>query len=100
MTTLRRVHVLISGRVQGVAFRDAARNKAEELDLRGWVRNLVDGRVEALFQGPPAAVEQALVWCHQGPEAAAVKDVVTHDEPTRDDMSSFAIRPTANESLR
>src|SRR5689334_6408049 len=66
MMTLRRVHVLVSGRVQGVSFRDATRNKAEELDLRGWVRNLVDGRVEALFQGPPEVVEQALTWCHEG----------------------------------
>ena len=100
MSSLRRVHVLITGRVQGVAFRDFARAKAQELGLVGWVRNVRDGRVEALFQGPPDRVESALAWCHEGPPEAEVKDVHTHDEIPTDDMSSFSVRPMAHESLR
>jgi acylphosphatase len=70
-----RAHVLISGRVQGVFFRDSARRVARRLGLSGWVRNRPDGRVEAQFQGPRAAVEEALAFCRQGPEFAAVDDV-------------------------
>ena len=78
----QRVHVRISGRVQGVFFRDATRQKARQLGLAGWVSNMADSRVEAVFEGDPGAVEEAVRWCGEGPEQAAVEDVdASHEEP-------------------
>lgn len=79
---LMRAHVLISGRVQGVSFRWFTQNKAHELGLTGWVRNRGDGRVEAVFEGPEAAVRQAVRWCHTGNPPARVEDIeVTYEAP-------------------
>lgn len=72
-----RTHVIVSGRVQGVWFRESTRRTAEELGLSGWVRNLPDGRVEAEFEGSRDAVEQALAFVREGPEHARVDDVET-----------------------
>lgn len=72
MTTL---HVLVEGRVQGVFFRDSTRQRALELGLKGWVKNLDDGRVEAVFQGEKAACEKALQYVAIGPRAAYVTQV-------------------------
>jgi len=72
--TLRR-RVLIKGRVQGVGFRWSCRRMAEAQGLAGWCRNLPDGRVEACFEGDPAAVEAALEWCREGPSSAIVTSV-------------------------
>jgi acylphosphatase len=69
-------HVFISGRVQGVGFRYSTVETAKELGLSGWVRNLPDNRVEAVFEGSNEVVEEMVRWCHQGPPAAMVKDVV------------------------
>lgn len=74
-----RVRVLITGRVQGVFFRESARREAERLGVSGWVRNLPDGRVEALFEGPPPAVGELVQWCHHGPDGALVEGV--HEVP-------------------
>jgi acylphosphatase len=68
-------HVLVSGRVQGVGFRWYARERAEQLGLAGWVRNLPDGRVELLLEGREGAVEAMLVWLERGPPAAHVRSV-------------------------
>ena len=65
-----RAHVLVSGRVQGVWFRESTRERAEQLGLTGWVRNLRDGRVEAVFEGEPEAVDAALDFCRTGPRLA------------------------------
>jgi acylphosphatase len=70
-----RAHVFISGRVQGVGYRYATVDTASQLGLCGWVRNLPDSRVEAVFEGAPEIVQQMIRWCHQGPPAAVVKDV-------------------------
>jgi acylphosphatase len=67
--------VLVSGRVQGVFFRYTCAREAARASLRGSVRNLADGRVEAVFQGPKPAVERMISWCHEGPPAARVTDV-------------------------
>lgn len=75
-----RARVLVSGDVQGVFFRDSTRQQAERLGLAGWVRNLPDGRVEAVFEGPADAVRQAVEWCRTGPDNARVEDVSTQDE--------------------
>ncbi|MDM9379896.1 acylphosphatase [Chlorogloeopsis sp. ULAP01] len=76
MSQLIRAHVFISGRVQGVGYRFATVDTASQLGLSGWVRNLPDGRVEAVFEGVQEVVEEMIRWCHQGPPAAIVKDVV------------------------
>ncbi|MBM3509794.1 MAG: acylphosphatase [Alphaproteobacteria bacterium] len=91
------VRVRITGKVQGVWFRAWTREQAQALGLDGWVRNLSDGSVEALFAGPPAAVERALAACHRGPPAARVAQV-TPTPVAADDIaagSGFAQRPDA-----
>jgi acylphosphatase len=78
----RRIQVVISGRVQGVAFRANCQHQANALGVTGWVRNLWDGSVEALLEGSPEAVDAMLQWCRQGPSAAVVIGVdVTEAEP-------------------
>lgn len=72
---LIRAHVLVTGKVQGVGYRAATWDTATLLKLNGWVRNLRDGRVEAVFEGTPDQVEAMLRWCHQGPPAAVVDRV-------------------------
>ena len=71
----RAVHVLISGRVQGVGFRAWTIEEARRRDLSGWVRNLPNGDVEALFSGPAATVEAMVELCRRGPESARVDRV-------------------------
>lgn len=68
----QRLHALVSGRVQGVYYRASTRERARELGLAGWVRNLPDGRVELCAEGPRPALEALERWCHQGPPAARV----------------------------
>jgi acylphosphatase len=87
-----RAHVYVSGRVQGVFFRDSAREKAQQLGLNGWVKNLPDGRVEALFEGPSERVRQMVRWCEQGPSRAEVEDVETEFEASEGDLMSFEVR--------
>jgi len=78
-----RAHVWISGRVQGVFFRAHTKELADELGLTGWVRNLPDGRVEAVFEGEEDAVLRAIEWCKRGPPLASVEKVeVRYEEPT------------------
>lgn len=83
--TLRRVHLLVRGRVQGVFFRASAAAEAERLRLTGWVRNRTDGSVEAEAQGPAPAVEAFLAWCRRGPPAARVEGVDVQELAPHDD---------------
>lgn len=87
-----RAHVHVSGQVQGVFFRDSTRGKAEQLGLTGWVRNLPDGRVEALFEGPSEKVREMVRWCKEGPSHAEVDNVDTEFEATRGDLKGFEVR--------
>jgi acylphosphatase len=81
-----RAHVHVSGRVQGVFFRATTRETAQEHAIDGWVQNLADGRVEAVFEGPEPAVESMIDFCHEGSEAARVEDVsVEYEETTGQD---------------
>lgn len=82
----RRLHVYISGRVQGVGFRDATRRKAQKLGLTGWVRNLDDGRVEAEFEGDRDDLVSILDWCQKGPVLGRVQSV---DSDWRDDVNGY-----------
>jgi acylphosphatase len=75
-----RRRVLVSGDVQGVFFRDTCRHEALAVGVRGWVSNRADGRVEAVFEGPPDAVEHMVEWCRSGPPRARVRAVEVHDE--------------------
>ena len=89
---LQRAHVRVSGQVQGVFFRDSTRQKAEELGLAGWVRNVPDGQVEALFEGPSEKVEAMVRWCEEGPQHAWVKNVDTNFESAGGDLEGFEVR--------
>ena len=86
-----RASVRITGRVQGVFFRDSTREKAEELGLAGWVSNVPDG-VEAVFEGPSEKVREAVAWCEQGPPQASVDNVDADFEPARNDLTGFEVR--------
>jgi acylphosphatase len=79
---VRRVHVGITGRVQGVFFRATCARRASELGLAGWVRNAHDGSVEAVFEGPGDAVDAMIAWCREGPPGASIEDVTVREEPT------------------
>lgn len=80
------VQLVVLGRVQGVAFRARAVAEATRLGLSGWVRNRMDGSVEARAEGPPDAVRAFVGWCHRGPPAAQVEEVrVTQVQPTGQD---------------
>lgn len=69
------VHVIISGKVQGVCYRASTKKKAEELGLTGWVKNRADGTVEAVFEGEISKVDEMITWCWIGPPLARVTDV-------------------------
>jgi acylphosphatase len=86
-----RAHVFVTGRVQGVFFRATTEETAAERGVDGWVRNLADGRVEAVFEGPESAVESVVEFCHEGSPAASVEDVsVEYEEP--EGLDGFQIR--------
>jgi acylphosphatase len=75
-----RRRVLVAGRVQGVWFRESCRDHALAAGVAGWVRNLADGRVEVVLEGPPAAVDGVVAWCRRGPRRARVDGVDVVDE--------------------
>jgi len=86
-----RRHVVITGEVQGVSFRDATRKEAEDAGLAGWVRNRDDGSVEAVFEGNADAVDRLLDWCRSGPSSADVDDVEDSEEEPQGE-SGFEVR--------
>lgn len=85
-----RVHVYVEGLVQGVSFRYYTQRQANELGISGWVRNLPDGRVEAVYEGPREAVEEMLAWTRNGPPWARVTNIEIFDETPRGERG-FAI---------
>jgi acylphosphatase len=86
-----RKRVLVSGEVQGVTFRDACQRLANEHGVAGWVRNLPDGRVEAVFEGPADKVDRMVEWAHRGPRWAVVSDVrVLTEQP--EGLASFEVK--------
>lgn len=93
MTKNMRVHIVVSGRVQGVFFRAGAQQQARELGLGGWARNLVDGRVEFVCEGEKDAVEQFVEWCKQGPPGAKVAQCDVAYEETKGGFDDFSILP-------
>ena len=91
MIEFHRVHIFISGKVQGVYFRQNTNYKAEELNIMGWIRNLRDGRVEAVFEGERENIDRLLDWCNDGPKNAIVKDIQIIDEEFKNEYSNFQI---------
>ena len=87
-----RAHVLVHGRVQGVLFRDGTKKVAEQLNLTGFVKNLSDGRVEAVFEGSDDGVRKAVQWCHKGPFGAKVKDVDATYSKFKGEFKEFKIK--------
>jgi acylphosphatase len=75
-----RRRVLVAGRVQGVWFRESCRDRAQAAGVAGSVRNLADGRVEVVLEGPPAAVDEVVAWCRRGPLRAGVDGIEIVDE--------------------
>ncbi|MBW3582726.1 MAG: acylphosphatase [Euryarchaeota archaeon] len=89
--TVRR-KLCITGKVQGVWFRDSARQEAERLGgVTGWIKNDPDGSVVAEVQGPADKVERFVQWCHKGPDAARVDKVETTTKPVEGDESRFQV---------
>ena len=86
-----RKRVLVSGEVQGVFFRDTCRRVAGQQGVAGWVRNLPDGRVEAVFEGDPEGVERLVSWARHGPSRARVTAMTIRDEPV-ERLGAFEIR--------
>jgi acylphosphatase len=84
-------HVYISGYVQGVAYRYSAIRMAKRLGLTGWVRNLPDGRVEALIEGEETHVRQMVAWCQEGPPSAVVSKVTEEYQPYTGKFRSFDV---------
>jgi acylphosphatase len=82
-----RVRVFVEGRVQGVNFRYHTRQEALRLSVAGWVRNLPDGRVEAVYEGAPDAVEEMLSWTRLGPDWAKVTGVTLYDETPKGEVT-------------
>jgi acylphosphatase len=89
---MKRIHVYISGTVQGVAFRAKTRNEAIRNHVSGWVRNLPDGGVEAVFEGKTEDVERVVGWCRVGPSLAVVERVEALEEPYSGAFKEFSIR--------
>ena len=85
-----RVHVVVSGRVQGVWYRESCRRPAERLGVGGWVRNTPDGRVEIEAEGARSAVEELVEWARRGPDRARVTGIALDDRPPRGE-TSFAV---------
>jgi acylphosphatase len=85
------IKVLIEGQVQGVFYRAHTKKKAQQLGLKGWVKNLPDGRVEVVFQGPKEKVEQMINWCWQGSPLSRVSQVKRVPQATRENFQDFEI---------
>jgi len=86
-----RAHVFIEGRVQGVFYRSWTQGEAEKLELTGWVRNLADGRVEAVFEGSKEKVEDMIKKCKEGPQLAGVEHIDVNWEKATGESESFDV---------
>lgn len=87
-----RAHVFVSGRVQAVFFRSTTQREANRRNVTGWVQNLADGRVEAVFEGEKDDVEKLIAFCNTGPSGAKVTNVEVHWENPKGEFSGFKIR--------
>lgn len=88
----QRVRIFVKGKVQGVFFRQALKVKAKQNNVFGWVKNLADGRVEALLEGNEENVNYLVEWCHGGPANARVEDVEIINEKILNEFSEFDVK--------
>lgn len=88
---MKRVHVIISGDVQGVGFRSLIKSQAQKLGLTGWVKNRTDSAVEAVFEGDEVKLAEIVELCHSGPEIAWVEEVKLKEEEYLGEFSEFEI---------
>jgi len=88
----KRAHIFIEGKVQGVGFRNYIQRKAQTLDVTGWVKNLDDGRVEAVFEGEEMDVDQMIESCYQGPPAANIHNIEEEWRKASGDIYGFDIK--------
>ncbi len=86
-----RAHVFVSGKVQGVFFRQSTMNLAQNQGVYGWVKNLPDGRLEAVFEGEESAVKSLVAFCGKGPKAASVTNVAAICEYSKEEFVDFNI---------
>ena len=84
-------HVIIEGRVQGVCFRAHTQDEARRRNVAGWVKNRIDGSVEAIFEGEKADVQDLLAWCHTGPPHAKVQKVEVEWESYTGELADFSV---------
>ncbi len=89
--TKKRVHILASGRVQGVYYRQFALKNAAELGVTGWVKNLRNGKVEAVAEGDSEAVDKFIAWCKKGPASARVDHLEVQEEEYKDEFENFRV---------
>lgn len=89
---MRRAHIYVSGRVQGVFYRHNTQMKARELGLTGWVRNTEGGQVEVLAEGEEGRVEELIAWCRKGPPASRVDRVEVKEEMFTGEFRDFSVR--------
>lgn len=87
-----RAHIFVSGRVQGVFFRSNTRKKAEELKVSGWIKNLSDSRVEAIFEGKKERVQDLIEWTKESPKGAEVNNVKVQWEEYKGEFRNFKIK--------
>ncbi|OLE39999.1 MAG: acylphosphatase [Thaumarchaeota archaeon 13_1_20CM_2_38_5] len=88
---MKRVHLYISGKVQGVYFRQGMKEAAEKNNVNGWVRNLPDKRVEAVLEGAESNVEAVIDWSRIGPPGGVVEDLQIKEEKHKGEFSNFEI---------
>ncbi len=91
---MKQVHLFISGYVQGIGYRQFVKSNAQRLGLTGWVRNLSDGRVEAIVQGDKEKIEELITLCKTGPMLSEIKDVEVKWEEAAEEFSSFDQTPS------
>lgn len=89
---MKRAHIFVSGRVQGVFFRAKTKSVATRLNLTGWVRNIPDGRVEVVVEGEEDKVNTLVDWCRKGPKFASVTGIEVKEEPFTGAFRDFRIR--------
>ncbi|MGQ9680517.1 MAG: acylphosphatase [Candidatus Bathyarchaeia archaeon] len=94
-----RLHIYVLGKVQGVFYRSNTCEKAEELGITGWVKNLADGRVEIIAEGEEEKLKKLVEWCRVGPRWAKVEDLNVNVEPATGEFKSFGIKGEEPEGI-
>ena len=87
----KRVHVVVSGKVQGIFFRSNIKNLADNLGIKGYVKNVENDKLEAVFEGTNEAIEKMLEFCKEGPEEAEISAIVTEEEQLKNEFINFSV---------